>query len=161
MKTFIFGLMAGSLLGVLAGFSLGLYALPILIEEEGISDEMVEMAISKSERSGTFRRDLKDSDFLHWGQGRITLFTEGGSRFFVLQGEVSPGPNYKLYMTPAYVETEKDFLAIKADSAQVTDIKTFRNFRVRVPDHIDTDKYPAVLIWCERFRQFITSASLQ
>lgn len=161
MKKFIFGLSTGALLGGLAGFSLGLYALPILIEEEGASDEMIEQAASKAERSGVFKRDLEDSDFLHWGQGRITLFTDQGARYFILQGKVAPGPNYKLYLTPSFVETEKEFLAIKSESVQVADIKTFRNFRVRVPSHIDTDKYPAVLIWCERFKQFITSATLQ
>jgi hypothetical protein len=43
--------------------------------------------------------------------------------------------------------------------ARVGDIKTFDNFVVSVPAGIDTSKYSAVIIWCERFSQFITAAS--
>ena len=35
---------------------------------------------------------------------------------------------------------------------------TFENFVVAVPDGIDVAKYDTVLVWCERFGQFITAA---
>jgi len=74
---------------------------------------------------------------------------------------VSPGPDYKLYLTPQYVENEAEFLDIKAQSVRVADITGFDNFRVDVPMSIDPTQYPAVIIWCERFGEFITSGEFE
>ena len=63
-------------------------------------------------------------------------------------------------MTPQFVETEADFMAIKDQSVQVASIKAFENFAVDVPMNVDVSAYPALLIWCEAFGEFITSASL-
>lgn len=161
MKNFLRGVGFGGIVGVLAGFALGVYYLPILIEEEGISDEMAAMVSSEADRSGIFRRDLEGSDSLHWGEGKIILSTKNGQQFFTLQGQVSPGPDYKLYLTPAFVETEKDFMAMKSRSVRIANIKAFTNFQVPVPSNIRTAAYPAVVVWCERFERFITAAKLQ
>ncbi|MCH1568325.1 MAG: DM13 domain-containing protein [Alphaproteobacteria bacterium] len=77
-----------------------------------------------------------------------------------IDGSVSPGPDYKLYLTPEYVEDEAEFLALKARSVRVADITGFDNFRVDVPMNIDPTQYPAVIIWCERFGEFITAGHL-
>ena len=63
-------------------------------------------------------------------------------------------------MTPRFVETEADFLAIKSQSVEVAPIKAFENFAVDVPMNLDVSAYPALIIWCEAFGQFITSAEL-
>ena len=162
MKRFLIGLAVGVFLGLPPGFALGVYFLPILIAEEGANEAALARASEKSLRAGEFRRDLADSDSAHWGEGKIMLSQEEGDRrFLTLAGEIAPGPNYKLYLTPRFVETESDFLAIKSESIFVADIKAFENFRVEILPHIDSDAYPAVLIWCERFRQFITAAELR
>lgn len=161
MKSFFRGVVLGGIIGALAGFALGVYYLPILLEEEGISDEMAAMAAAEADRSGMFRRDLEGSDSLHWGQGKIILSTKNGQQFFTLQGQVSPGPDYKLYLTPTLVKTGQGFMAIKSQSVRVADIKSFTNFQVPVPSSIQTGDYQAVAVWCERFEQFITSAKLQ
>lgn len=155
----VFGL--GGIAGGVIGFALGIYLLPILTAEKGISTEQVTQIIKHSERSGIFKRDLKDSDSFHWGVGNIALSTQNGQQFFTLDGELSPGPDYKLYLIPRYVETEVEFLAIKAQSIRVANVSVFENFHIPVPTNINTDAYPAVLIWCEAFGQFITAARLQ
>ena len=38
---------------------------------------------------------------------------------------------------------------------------TFENFAVSIPDGIDPADYAAVIVWCETFGEFITSASYQ
>ena len=78
-----------------------------------------------------------------------------------LDGEISPGPDYRLYLVPKYVETGGDFLQIKVNSTQIGPIKAFENFALDIPADVEVSNFPAVLIWCEAFGQFITAARLQ
>lgn len=136
------------------GFGAGVYTLPILTAPKGPADAEVKAAAAEASYTGTFRRDLKDSDFAHWGEGTVSV----GARAIALQGRVSPGPDYKLYLVPEFVETEEHFARVKARSVRVGDVKTFENFVVPVPEALDIARYDTVLIWCETFSQFITAA---
>ncbi len=158
---FYIGLIIGGLLGLIPGFGLGVYFLPIIIASEGADQAELSAARNAGLRQGVFRRDLEDSDGAHWGEGTIYESREDGQIYYTLEGRVSPGPDYKLYLTPEYVETEADFLAIKSRSVRVADITGFDNFRVSVPMRVPVGKYPALIVWCERFGQFITSAKLE
>lgn len=160
-KSLMIGLILGGLAALPVGFALGVYFLPILVASEGASEAQVEAARSGADLQADFRRDLRGSDAFHWGEGTLHLSREGGQYFFTLDGQVSPGPDYKLYLTPEYVETEAEFLQVKAQSVRVADITGFDNFRVDVPMSIDPTQYPAVIIWCERFGEFITAGKLQ
>ena len=156
-KSLIIGIVLGGAAALPLGFALGVYYLPILVASEGASQQVVAAAKSQATIQANFRRDLKGSDGLHWGEGTLHLTREGGQYYFTLDGQVSPGPDYKLYLTPSYVEDEASFLDIKAQSVRVADITGFDNFRVDVPMSIDPTQYPAVIIWCERFGEFITA----
>ena len=160
-KSLILGIVLGGAAALPLGFALGVYYLPILVASEGASETVVETAKTKAELKAVFRRDLKGSDGFHWGEGVLHLTREGGQYYFTLDGAVSPGPDYKLYLTPAYVEDEASFLDIKSQSVRVADITGFENFRVDVPMSIDPTQYPAVIIWCERFKEFITAGRLE
>ena len=103
---------------------------------------------------GEFRRDLKGSDVLHWGEGTVSV----GPKAISLHGRVAPGPDYKLYLLPEFVDTKKGFLRVKARGARVGDVKTFENFIVPVPDGIDVTRYDTVVVWCEAFSMFISAA---
>jgi hypothetical protein len=118
------------------GFALGIYALPILMAPDAPSSAEVAGLQSKSAYSGEFRRDLADSDILHWGEGTV-------------------------YLSPEFVETENDFMALKSSMVQVGPVKTFENFIVPLPEGIDPSSYNTVIIWCEAFGQFITAAQYQ
>jgi len=137
-----------------AGFALGIYALPILTAPQAPSAGAVTAAATGARWRGEFRRDLKDSDFLHWGEGTVTV----GRSAVALMGRLAPGPDYKLYLSPEFVETEADFLRLRPKMARVGDVKTFENFIVPVPAGIDTKDYTTVIVWCESFGQFITAA---
>lgn len=141
--------MAGAL-----GFALGVYLLPILIAPAAPSAAEVGAAESGAEFKGVFRRDLEDSDLLHWGEGTVTV----GRRAVALSGRLAPGPDYKLYLSPEFVETEADFKRLKPRMARVGEVKTFENFVVPVPAAVDVRQYAAVIVWCETFGQFITAA---
>ena len=84
-----------------------------------------------------------------------------GKTSISLMGRLAPGPDYKLYLANQFVETEADFLPIKSQSVQVSDVKTFENFVVNVPANIDPAQYNTVIVWCETFGEFITAAKYQ
>jgi hypothetical protein len=137
-----------------AGFALGVYFLPILTAPQAPVAAEVAAAAGKAQFKGEFRRNLKDSDFLHWGEGTVSVSASA----VALMGKVSPGPDYKLYLSPEFVETEADFKRLKPKMARVGDVKTFENFIVPLPANIDVKAYDTVIVWCESFGQFITAA---
>jgi hypothetical protein len=142
-------------LAIVIGFALGIYALPILIAPPAPDLSIVTRTAENSLYVGHFSRDRKDSDLLHWGEGEFSISTEHVS----FSGALAPGPDYRLYFSPEFVETEADFMRLKPEMVQVGHIKTFENFVVEIPEGIDPAKYQAAIIWCESFRQFITSGS--
>lgn len=116
--------------------------------------EEIKAATTQVMFTGHFKRDLKDSDALHWGEGVVSIAPTAIS--FV--GKLAPGPDYKLYLSPEFVETEADFNRLKTSMVRVGDVKTFENFLVALPSAVEPAKYSAVVVWCETFGQFITAA---
>lgn len=137
-----------------AGVALGIYLLPILTAPQAPSMAQLAAQGGPAMFTGQFRRELKDSDLFHWGEGTVTI----GRQAISLAGKLAPGPDYKLYLSPEFVETEADFMRLKPAMARVGDVKTFDNFIVPLPEAIDPGKYSAVIVWCESFSQFITAA---
>jgi hypothetical protein len=147
-------LVASHVAALALGFALGVYLLPIWIAPGAPQAAEVAAQASAAQFKGTFRRDLKDSDALHWGEGEVSV----GASSIGLQGRLAPGPDYKLYLSPEFVETEADFKRLKPTMLRVADVKTFDNFLVPVPAGVDVARYTTVVIWCETFSQFITAA---
>ena len=143
--------------GLVIGFGLGVYFLPILIAEKGLDKASITAVSESALRRGTFVRDLPGSDGLHWGDGVIMV---NADRIW-LDGKIAPGPDYRLYLTPKYVATGPGFQTIKVQSMQIRTIKAFENFSLGLPDGVDVTNYQAVLIWCEAFGKFITAAELR
>ena len=152
MKTVL--LVVSHTLTLALGFALGVYFLPILIAPPAPSAAEVTAQAKAATFTGTFRRDLKDSDALHWGEGTVSVSAQS----IALAGKVAPGPDYKLYLSPEFVETEADFLRLKPRMERVGEVRTFENFIVPLAAGVDPSKYTTVIVWCERFGQFITAA---
>ena len=143
--------------GAVIGFGLGVYFLPILIAKKSPIKPRLQPCLKCASCAGTFVRDLLGSDGLHRGDGVIM----GNADCIWLDGKIAPGPDYRLYLTPKYVETGAGFQNIKAQSIQIGPVKAFENFSLDLPDGLDATNYWAVLIWCEAFEQFITAAELR
>ena len=152
-RTALFLFVTHSVIGA-AGFAAGIYALPILIAPPAPSVAEVASEAQSATYTAEFKRDLKDSDALHWGEGKVSV-SEGSISHM---GKLAPGPDYKLYLSPEFVETEVDFKRLKPRMALVGDVKTFNNFLVKVPPGVSPSKHTTVIVWCETFSQFITSA---
>ncbi len=139
------------------GFALGIYLLPILTAPENPGADDVRTAAKTARYTGTFRRDLADSDALHWGEGLLFV----GPDQIAFEGRLAPGPDYRLYLSPEFVETEAAFEALKHEMVQVGHVRTFENFMVTVPASIDPANFTTAIVWCESFGQFITAAAYQ
>jgi len=156
MKKFLLLIISHAAIGAV-GFAGGIYMLPILIAPPAPAEaEILEMA-SQAQFTSEFRRDLAGSDALHWGEGVVSVSRSAVS----LMGKLAPGPDYKLYLSPEFVETEEDFNDLKSRMVRVGDVKTFENFLVPVPESINPAAYNTVVVWCESFGQFITAAKYQ
>lgn len=138
-----------------AGFAGGIYVLPILTAPPAPSVQEVERQRGEAEYMGEFRRDLAGSDSLHWGEGTVSI----GPQSIALMGRLAPGPDYKLYLSPEFVETEAEFERLRDRMVRVGDVNTFENFLVPLPGTVDPANYNTVIVWCEAFSQFITAAS--
>jgi hypothetical protein len=112
-----------------AGFALGVYLLPVLTAPRPPSSEVMAQWSGQARYEGVFHRSLKDSDFLHWGEGKVRI----GPQAIVFQGKLAPGPDYKLYLSPEFLETEAEFARLKPRMVRVGDVRSFENFVVAVP----------------------------
>ncbi|EOW9488255.1 hypothetical protein ACOCGL_003733, partial [Vibrio cholerae] len=104
LRTIILRLITHLSVGVL-GFALGIYMLPILIAPTSPTESEVTRLSSDAQYSAIFKRELKDSDSFHWGEGVVSI----GRDYITLTGRLAPGPDYKLYLSKEFVETESDF----------------------------------------------------
>ncbi|MCI4665512.1 MAG: DM13 domain-containing protein [Neomegalonema sp.] len=136
------------------GFAIGIYTLPILTAPESLDRSMLAEKAETAQYKAAFKRDLKGSDFLHWGEGKVSV----SSTQIVHQGKLAPGPDYKLYLVPEFVEDEASFLRVKSKSLRVGDVKNFDGFLVDLPAGANIDSYNTVVVWCEAFGEFITAA---
>ncbi len=74
---------------------------------------------------------------------------------------MTPGSDYKLYLTPKYVDIKAGFESIKAEIVNVGIIKAVENFRLPMPPSVNTKNYPAVLVRYEKFSMLISSAQIK
>lgn len=139
------------------GFAVGIYVLPILIAPESPSMAAVNDVSMQADFSAVFTRELAGSDAFHWGEGKVFIGNESVS----FMGKIAPGPDYKLYLSPKFVETEQAFNLAKGSMVRVGEVNTFENFIVEMPEGINPENYTTVIVWCERFGEFITAARYQ
>ena len=136
------------------GFLVGVYTLPILTAPKGPDVAALQATATGALYKGRFERNLKGSDFLHWGEGEVRVLADRVAH----EGRLAPGPHYYLYLVPEFVDTKDGFLAIKDKSQHIGEVMTFNGFIVDVPAGVDVGAYTTVVVWCEAFSQFISAA---
>jgi hypothetical protein len=142
-------------IALVAGIALGIYLLPVLTAPDAPSNAEVSSSAEQALFTGDFHRKLPGSDFLHWGDGQISI----SAKQISFMGSIAPGPDYQLYLTPSLAQTEDEFLMMKEESVKIGAVKTFDNFILDIPENIDPASYRALIVWCESFAEFITAAS--
>ena len=148
-------ILIGTHTGMLAaGFLIGIYVLPILTAPKGPDVAALQATVTRALYKGRFERNLKGSDRLHWGEGEVRALADSIAH----EGRLAPGPDYKLYLAPEFVDTKDGFLAVKDTSRRIGDVRTFNGFIVDLPAGVDLGAYTTVVVWCEAFSQFISAA---
>ena len=142
------------LITLMFGFGLGVYFLPIIIAEKSKSIQEIENIKKQATYETEFKRGRRGNDFFHWGEGKVYI----SNQYISLKGQISPGPDYKIYLLKNFVEHEDEFIPIKSEAILVSDLKLFENFVIKIPQNVNVSNYNTILIWCEKFREFITSA---
>lgn len=150
-------LIATHLAMLAVGFAVGIYTLPILTAPRAPDTATLQGIATETLYAGRLLRSLKGSDLLHWGEGEVRV----SHNRIAHTGRLAPGPDYKLYLAPSFVDTKEAFLLIRDKSVRVGDVKTFNGFIVEIPADIDVRDYNTVVIWCEAFDQFISAAEYQ
>ena len=136
------------------GFALGVYFLPILTAPKSANLSQIEQVVANPVYKAEFKKGQRGNDFFHWGEGQLVITNNE----IALKGKVAPGPDYKIYLTKKFVEHEDEFLPIKQNALYVADLKVFENFIVPLDKKINFEDYNTIIIWCEAFKEFITSA---
>lgn len=155
MKKLLLLLSHGLFMGI--GFAAGIYLLPILTQPPAPDDSLVGKVAASAQFTGHFQPDLQDSDIFHYGEG--TFYISDSAIAF--NGRIAPGPDYKLYLSPVFVETKADFEASKANMVRAGEVRTFNNFMIDLPEGVDPAEYNSAIIWCESFSIFITAGRYQ
>ncbi|MBE0363428.1 hypothetical protein PULV_a0866 [Pseudoalteromonas ulvae UL12] len=156
-KRSVFTLLVSHLSVALIAFAGGIYTLPILIAPHSPTEGEIKAVSDIAHYRTAFVRDLQDSDWLHFGEGEVFI----SHHAIAFSGTLAPGPDYTVYFSPEFVQTEADFQRLKATMVSVAKVNTFNDFLVAIPANISADKYNTVIIWCDSFEQFITSAQYQ
>ncbi len=137
-----------------AGFGLGVYFLPIPTAQPSPEEAELRAMAEDAVFTADFAQDLRGHDFLHWGNGTVSLTPTR----IVHMGELAPGPDYMVYLVPEFVEHEDEFLPVKAESRAIGPVKSFDGFVLDIPPGVDIEAYTTVLVWCEAFSEFIAAA---
>ena len=153
-KFIMLKLMATHTLTLLIGVAAGIYMLPLLTAGDGPDKNILDQVMENRHYSGTFSRDREDSDLLHWGEGELSI----GPNRIAFSGRLAPGPDYRLYLSPVFIETEHAFIEQKESMREIGAINTFDGFLIDIPTGVDPATYTTAIVWCETFDQFITSA---
>ncbi len=149
----------------ICAFMLGIYTLPILMAPADPSSGALALSIKNTRYVATISDNLTDSDWLHWGKGTFSI----GDDYIVFQGTLAPGPDYRLYLSPSFVQTEADFNQLKSSMIEIGEVNSFGNYihplngsmNKTLNKNVNIEHYNTVIIWCESFNQFITSAQFK
>ena len=114
----------------------------------------------EGDRSGPFGRHSPGSDATHWGEGEVRV--SQGELVFEESVRLSPGPDYRVYLTKRFAQTREEFLEIKPEAVEIASLEVFSGpLTFPIPPEIDTDVYDNVVVWCEAFAMYIASARLE
>jgi hypothetical protein len=128
--------------------------LPILTAPPPPAASVVQAAAAAALFKGRFVRQLPGSDALHWAEGDLSVSPTA----LAFVGTMAPGPDYKVYLSPEFVQTEAEFERLKPRMARVGEVKGFNGFVLTLPAGTDPAAYSTVVVWCETFREFISAA---
>jgi hypothetical protein len=158
MVKWIVGFVIGGLLGVAAGFALGIFSYPYIFLADIVATERVDDPAARRVIAKGMFVHANPSDPIHYGKGGVTVYenlVHLGTDF-----EVGPGPKFHVYLVPERSVTPATAVAktMFVDLGRLRAFKGSQNYPV--PAGVDPAKYGSVVIWCEQFGVLISPAEL-
>jgi hypothetical protein len=146
----------GGIFGTAFGFALGIFTFPYLFPPPEAKEQLAEDSSPVVAR-GTFIH-ANPSDPIHYGRGRVRVHRR--AVFLEPDFEVGAGPAYHVYLVPkANIRSSAD-----VKDQMYVDLGGLRAFKgsqiYPIPDGVDLQKYPSVVIWCRQFSVLISPADL-
>jgi electron transfer DM13 len=159
LKKAIIIFLIGGVLGVAAGFALGVFVYPYLFLADIVATDRVDdPAAKKLVATGMFIH-ANPSDPIHYGRGKVSVFQD----LLHLESdfEVGPGPKFHVYLVPEQnvVPSTNVARSMYVDLGRLKAFKGSQNYPI--PAGIDLARYPSVVIWCEQFGVLISPAALK
>ena len=149
--------LAGGVLGVAAGTALGFFLFPFVFPPPPATEQLTAQERTTAVAKGTFIH-ANPSDPIHYGKGKVTVYE--ATVFLEPDFEVGPGPDYHVYLVPkAEVRNAPD-----VEGSMFVDLGKLKSFegsqKYAIPAGVELEKYPSVVIWCQRFGVLISPADL-
>ena len=146
----------GGILGVAAGFALGIFVYPYIFLADVVASEPVQ-AGGRLLARGQFIH-ANPSDPIHYGKGRVTVYE--GVVHLEPDFEVGPGPKFHVYLVP-----DKEVVpSTRVAQTRFVDLGRLRAFKgsqnYALPAGVEVSRYGSVVIWCEQFGVLISPARL-
>lgn len=157
LRTFV-GFVVGGLLGLAAGFAIGIFVYPyIFLADIVASDEVGDAEHRQVVARGTFIH-ANPSDPIHYGQGDVAIYQD--LVHLEANFEVGPGPKFHVYLVPVENVTPDTEVAktMFVDLGRLRAFKGSQNYDL--PEGLQLEKYPSLVIWCEQFGVLISPAKL-
>jgi predicted small secreted protein len=158
LRSFV-SFVVGGLLGVAAGFAIGIFSYPyIFLANIVASEEVGDAAQRQVLAHGSFIH-ANPSDPIHYGKGDATVYED--LVHLEANFEVGPGPKYHVYLVPEENVTPDTDVAktMFVDLGRLRAFKGSQNYEI--PAGLQLEKYPNLVIWCEQFGVLISPAKLQ
>lgn len=154
----IVSFIVGGLLGLGAGFALGIFVYPYIFLADIVAAEKVAPEAAKTiVAQGTFVH-ANPADPIHYGRGKVTIYAD--VLHLESDFEVGPGPKFHVYLVPDANVTP----STKVHQTMFVDLGRLRAFKgsqnYPLPAGIKLADYKSVVIWCEHFSVLISPAAL-
>jgi len=159
MGKYILVFVFGGVLGIAAGFALGMFVYPYIFLADIVATEKVEGPATRTVvATGTFIH-ANPSDPIHYGKGDVTVYQD----LLHLESnfEVGPGPKFHVYLVPDRNITPSTNVAklMYVDLGRLKAFKGSQNYPI--PAGVDLARYETVVIWCEQFGVLVSPAPLK
>jgi len=157
MWRWVKGFLAGSLLGLAAGFVIGIFVFPYIFPPPEATESLSREETGKLVAKGTFIQ-ANPNDPVHYGKGAVSVYPS--TVFLGEDFEVGPGPDFHVYLVPkADIRSSSDVTdTMYVDLGRLRAFKGSQNYPI--PAGVDLKQFPSVVIWCQQFSVLISPADL-
>ena len=157
MRKWILAFFIGGILGTAFGVAVGFFAFPYVFPPPPAMEVLAADEKSEVVARGTFIH-ANTSDPIHYGEGSVTVYEK--LVFLEEDFKVGPGPAFHVYLVPHLQVRE----SVDVRGTMYVDLGKLRAFsgsqNYPIPDGVDLNNYPSVVIWCAEFGVLISPADL-